>query len=394
MKKLILFKPAGATKRGNVLRHAAAAAAAACMLASLCLTASCSSSLEVSDESVGQTEIVVYNWGDYIAEDTIAAFEAAYPQYKVVYRTFETNETMYPNLTNSYDVIIPSDYMAIRLIRENKLQKLDMAQLPNVVKYMDPLFKNMTYDSDKALSASLLDYAAPYMYCTVGLIYDANQVKLDAAATDPQTIWGVLFDEQYKNRIGMYDSQRESIGVALNYFGWSLNTMDAAQLAEAQKLLLDQKKNIAPTYGVDNLKDKLASGELVAAEAWSGDYQVIQSRIEELGNADKIDLQYALPEGSNWSVDLMCIPSNAKNTAGANAFINYMYDPEVALANCEYVGYSTPNTAAKDKLPDDVKNNIAYYPDAETFKSLEVYFSSSEIEETYSELWSTVKASS
>lgn len=378
----------------RIVRSIVALSVSMAILGSVGLTAACSKSLEVSDESSGQTEIVLYNWGEYIAEDTIAKFEAAYPQYKVVSRYFETNETMYPNLSNSYDVIIPSDYMVCRLIRENKLQKLDMSLLPNVTKNMDPLFKTVTYDQDKTVSDSLLSYSVPYMYCTVGLVYDANKVALDPSSTDPKTIWGVLFDQKYKNQIGMYDSMRESVGVALNYYGSSLNTTDAAQLEQARQLLLDQKKNMAPTYGIDNLKDKLASGELAASEAWSGDHQVILSRIEELGNSDKIDLKYVLPKGSNWSVDLMCIPSNAKNVAGAHAFINFMYDSEIALANCEYVGYSTPNVEAKDMLPDEVKNNKSYYPDAETFKSLELFYSSASIEEAYTALWNTVKASS
>lgn len=380
--------------RTPVLRRITAICLTMTLFASIGLSAGCGKSLEVTDESAGQTEIVLYNWGEYIAEDTIANFEKAYPQYKVVSRYFETNEIMYPNLSNSYDVIIPSEYMVCRLIREEKLQKVDMSLLPNVTKNMDPLFSSVTYDEDKTLSDSVLSYAVPYMYCTVGLVYDANKVSLDPAVTDPKAVWGVLFDDQYKNKIGMYDSMRESIGVALNYLGYSLNTMDGAELAEAQQMLLDQKQNLAPTYGVDNLKDKLASGELVASAAWSGDHQVILSRIEELGNSDKIDLQYALPEGSNWSVDMMCIPSNAKNVEGAHAFINYMYDADIALANCEYVGYSTPNVEAKDMLADEVKNNKSYYPDADTFKTLEIFFSNSTIEEAYTELWNTVKASS
>lgn len=116
--------------------------------------------------------------------------------------------------------------------------------------------------------------------------------------------------------------------------------------------------------------------------------------LEELGNTDKIDLQYVLPEGSNWSVDLMCIPQNAKNVAGAHAFINYMYDEQIALSNCEYVGYSTPNVEAKALLADEVRNNKSYYPDAATFKTLEIFYSSSTIEEAYTALWNTVKASS
>ena len=226
-------------------------------------------------------ELVVYNWGEYIAEDTIAKFEKAYPQYKVVYRTFESNETMYPNLNNNYDVIIPSEYMVCRLIREEKIQKLDLSLLTNVTANMDPLFQNIQYDQDTATSELVLDYAVPYMYCTVGLVYDANKVSIPEDTSDPQVIWGVLFDAANQNKIGMYDLMRESMGVALNYYGSSLNTLDESKLTQAQQLLLDQKKIISPTYGVDNLKDKIAAGEPVAAASCPVDHVFTLERIEE-----------------------------------------------------------------------------------------------------------------
>ncbi|MBQ2156434.1 MAG: extracellular solute-binding protein, partial [Clostridiales bacterium] len=147
-----------------------------------------------------------------------------------------------------------------------------------------------------------------------------------------------------------------------------------------------------PAYGVDNLKDKMASGELAASIAWSGDHIVMLDRLEELGKTD-IDLQFVLPEGSNWSVDMMCVPTNCKNYDGAMDFINFMYDPEIALENCEFVGYSTPNTAAKAMLDPEVSGNIYYYPDEAVFSTLEVYFTSDALEEKYTEIWNTVKAS-
>ncbi|MBP5492405.1 MAG: ABC transporter substrate-binding protein [Clostridiales bacterium] len=339
-------------------------------------------------------ELVVYNWGEYIAEDTISKFEKAFPQYKLVYRTFENNESMYPNLSNSYDVIIPSEYMVARLLREDRIQELDWSKLPNVTQYMDPMFKTVTYSQDKEISDIMLNYAVPYLYCTVGLVYDANRVDIPEDTTDPKEVWGVLFDDQYRNQIGMYDSMRESIGVALNYCGYSINTLDAGELEEAKQLLLDQKSRISPSRGVDNLKDKMASGELAASVAWSGDHVVILDRIDELGKSDEIDMRYILPAGSNWSVDMMCVPTNAKNVDGAHDFINYMYDPDIALANCEFVGYSTPNTAARAMLDPEVANNLSYYPDEATFATLEVYFSSSEYEEKYTEIWNTIGASS
>ncbi len=338
-------------------------------------------------------ELIIYNWGEYIAEDTIAKFEAAYPQYKVIYRTFETNETMYPNLDNTYDVIVPSEYMVCRLINEQRIQPLDWSLLPNVTEHMDPMLRNLTYSQDPDLNNEIFDYGVPYMYCTVGLVYDANRVEIPEGTTDPEVIWGAVFDEANAGNIGMYDSMRESIGVALNYLGYSINTMDEDELNEAMQLLIDQKTNINPTYGIDNLKDKMVSGELAASVTWAGDHIVMLDRLEELGGSDDIDLRFVLPEGSNWSVDMMCVPANAANYEGAHDFINFMYEPEIALENCEYVGYSTPNLAARDMLDPEISGNIYYYPTEEVFATLEVYYSSSEIEERYTEIWNTVKAS-
>lgn len=337
-------------------------------------------------------ELIIYNWGEYIAEDTIAKFEAAYPQYKVIYRTFETNETMYPNLDNTYDVIIPSEYMVCRLINEERIQPLDWSLLPNVTSNMDPMFHDLQYAQDTNLSDKVLDYAIPYLYCTVGLVYDANKIDIPEGTTDPKVIWDVVFNSENAGNIGVYDSMRESIGVALNYLGYSINTMDESELQEALDLLVSQKIDLNPTYGVDNLKDKMASGELSASIAWSGDHIVMLDRIEDTGN-ENIDLQYILPEGSNYSVDMMCVPTNAQNYEGAHAFINFMYEPDIALENCEYVGYSTPNVEARAMLDPEVANNVYYYPTADIFATLEVYYTSSEIEARYTEIWNTVRAS-
>lgn len=364
------------------VRKAVASVTALVMAGAMILPCGCSK----------KQELVIYNWGEYIAEETIAKFEAKFPQYDVVYRTFETNETMYPNLANGYDVIIPSEYMVCRLIEEDWIQPIDWTKLPNVDQYMDPMFRSVTYTDNAEISSQVLDYAVPYLYCTVGLVYDANKVTLPENTTNPKEIWGALFDSNYDFSIGMYDSMRESIGAALNYCGYSINSMNNEELQQARDLLVAQKSSRQPALGVDNLKDKMAAGEIAASIAWSGDHIVMLDRVEELGKTD-IDLRFALPEGSNWSVDMMCVPTNCKNYDGAMDFINFMYDPQIALENCEYVGYSTPNTAAKDMLDPEVSGNIYYYPTAEVFATLEVYFTSDEIEEKYTEVWSTVKAS-
>lgn len=337
-------------------------------------------------------KIVVYNWGEYIAEDTIANFEAQYPEYKIVYRLFDDNEKMYSKIgKDSFDVIIPSDYMVVRLMTEGKLQKINTANIPNVAKYLDDRLKNISFDPDPSISEQVYDYAVPYLYCTVGLIYNTKEISMDPAETDPQKIWGVLFDNAYKNRIGMYDSMRESIGAALNFLGYSINSTNSAELDAAKALLIEQRKNVAPILGIDTLKDKYISGELVAGVAWSGDYLVCTAALEEAGEDPSV-LNYVVPEGSNYSIDMMCIPANAQNVEGAELFINYMYDPEIALANTTYVGYSSPNTAAIAQLPEEIRSNKNFYPDKATFDTLEIYYTSDSIDSTYDAIWQQILA--
>lgn len=337
-------------------------------------------------------KIVVYNWGEYIDENTIAKFEVAYPEYKVVYRLFDDNEKMYPKVgKDSFDVIVPSDYMVVRLMKEGKLQKPNMANMPNVEKYLDDSLKDISFDPDKTISDQVYDYAVPYLFCTVGLIYNTEVVSLPTTTTDPKEIWSVLFDAKYKDRIGMYDSMRESIGAALNYSGYSINSTDSKELDEAKALLINQRKNVSPIIGIDTLKDKYTSGELAAGVAWSGDYLVCTDALEEAGK-DPALLNFLLPEGSNFAVDMMCIPANAKNVEGAELFINFMYDPEIALANTEYVGYSSPNKEAIAKLPEKIRTNKSFYPDKETFATLELYYTSDSIDSTYDAIWQQIMA--
>ncbi len=336
--------------------------------------------------SDGRETVLLYTWGEYLDEATVKpAFEEAYPQYELKVKTFEDNEKMYPMLANNaYDVIVPSDYMVLRLIREDKLIPLDFTKIPNAANN-DPLLEEIVFDPDPAMDDKLFDYAVPYLYCTVGLMYNADEVPAPASDA-PADVWAPLFDTQYENQIGMYDSMRESIGAALNYLGYGLNTLDPAELKAAEDLLLMQRTQVRPLVGIDDLKDKFVQGELLAGIAWSGDHVVCQDRLEE-GGEDPEMLQYALPEGSNISIDMMCIPKNAKNVEGALALIDFLCTTDIALANTEYVGYSTPNLEAHAQLDPALRDNPAYYPDEELMKSLQPYYSSEEIDGTYNALW-------
>ena len=337
------------------------------------------------------TTIYFYNWGEYIADDTIAKFEAAHPEIKVSMKTFDSNEALYQTLdSSSFDVIVPSDYMVARLVKEGKLYKPDMSAIPNNAKYNDPRLANLVLDSDPAVASQVFQYAVPYLYGTVGLIY--NTADVPAPKSDsPADVWAPLFDAKYANRIGMYDSMRESVGVALNMLGYSLNSVDDAQLAAAKALLIQQKDTAKPIYGIDELKDKYVSDELAAGVAWSGDYVACLNRLTDAGK-DTNQIAFALSKGTNFFIDFLAIPKNAKHPKEAQTFIDFLCSPGIALADSNYAGYSTPNLEAQKSLPAVLRDNTALYPTDDMFKTFEVYFSSDAIDSKYSAIWESVMA--
>lgn len=354
---------------------------AALLVATVLTVASCSA----------KTTLYFYNWGEYIAEDTIQKFEAAHPGITVQMKTFDSNEALYQTLeTTRFDVIVPSDYMVARLIREDKLYKPDLSAIPNNAAYNDPRLAQLSFDQDPAVAAKVFQYAVPYLYGTVGLLYDPSAVPAPASDS-AAAVWAPLFDAKYANRIGMYDSQRESIGVALNLMGDSLNSTDDAQLAAAKAMLLKQKDEVRPIYGIDELKDKYVSGELVAGVAWSGDYVACMDKLEAAG-LDTGKLAFALPQGTNFFVDFLAIPKNARHPVEAQQFIDFLCQPDIAFADCDYAGYSTPNLEAQKLLDPSLRDNRALYPDDALFRTFEVYYSSDAIDAKFTTIWESVMA--
>ena len=273
----------------------------------------------------GET-ISVYNWGDYIDADVIDIFEAE-TGIKVIYETYETNEDMYAKIAmggSSYDVIVPSDYMIERMIREELLQPINWNNVPNV-KNIDPRFTHESYDPDFA-------YSVPYTWGTMGLLYNTETV-LEAPDS-----WDILLDEEYKMDMFMLNAPRDTTAIALVMAGHELNSTDPADLADAKKLLIDQKPLVL-AYVVDEVKDKMIAGEASVALVWSGDATYCMSESDELN--------YVVPkEGSNIFYDSLCIPRNARNVSGAEKFIDFMCRADIAAMNYDYVGYAIPNTAA------------------------------------------------
>ena len=303
----------------------------------------------------GENGVVnVYNWGEYIDEELLDQFEEE-TGIKVNYDTFASNESLYSILSSgsaNYDVIIPSDYMISRLISEDMLETLDFDNIPNF-SYIDDTYKNLDYDPENL-------YSVPYTWGTVGIIY--NTTMLDYVPDS----WSVLWDEDLKGQILMFNNSRDALGIALKYCGYSMNTTDPAQISEATDLLIAQKP-IVQAYVMDQIFDKLEGGEAIVGPYYAGDAVVMME--------ENPDLAFAFPkEGTNRFVDAMCVPKGAGNKTNAEIFINWMCDPVNMARNIEYIGYSSPSSAARELLPDEMKNDPICYPDESTLAKLETYY--------------------
>lgn len=325
-----------------------------------------------SSTSSNQKTLYVYNWGDYIDEAVIVEFENEY-DVKVVYETFATNEDMYVKIKQGgtkYDVAIPSDYMIEKMIKEEMLEPIDLTKITTFGDISDE-FKDLPFDKGN-------QYSIPYMWGTVGIIYNKTMV------TDTVDSWNLLWNEKYKGSIVMLDSQRDAIAVALKKLGYSLNSRDAAELEAAKQSLIEQKPYLL-AYAGDNLKDMMISGEAALAVCWSGDAMYMMS--------ENPDLAYSLPkEGSNLWFDNMVIPKGAKNVEEAHLFIDFMNRAEIAKKNVDYIGYSTPNTKAKEMLDPEVSGDPTAYPDMAKLTNFEVFLDPGEFLEEYNRIWTEVKS--
>lgn len=324
-------------------------------------------------ESSDQVTINVYNWGDYIAEDTIAKFTEE-TGIKVNYDVFDSNEAMYTKLKSGaldYDVIVPSDYMIEKLIVEEMLVPLNYDNIPNM-QHVDAEFKDQAYDPGDT-------YSVPYMWGTLGIVYNTEMVDEEINS------WSVLFDPKYANQIVMKDSVRDSFVPALKMFGYSINSTNPEEWETALKMLKNQKE-IVQAYAADEVRDKLIGEESAMAIMYSGEAILTMEENENLA--------YVVPkEGSNIWFDAMCIPTTTKHQEAAEAFINFMCDPTIAYENADYIGYSTPISAAKEMLDPEIQNDPAAYPDKSVLDMCEVFVDlGKEMTNFANEKWNELKA--
>ena len=342
------------------------------------------SDLEYYQRFQGQNiSINIYNWGEYISTgaeegtlDVNTEFEKL-TGIKVNYTNYATNEELYAKLKGggaSYDVIIPSDYMISKMIKEGLIQKLDFDNIPNFNYIMDN-FRNQAYDPEN-------EYSVPYTWGTVGIIYDESVIDIAEEDID----WDLLWNEDYADQILMFDNPRDSFAIAELLLGYSINTEDAEELRNAADALTRQK-SIVQGYVMDEIFDKMGAGEALIAPYYAGDALTIMEENDSLN--------FVVPKsGTNLFIDAMCIPTCAKQKEAAEMYINFMCEPDIAFANIDYICYSTPHQAAYDMLDEETQQSSVSYPDSDFIAEKTTVFInlSDEANKEIQDLWTEMKS--
>lgn len=311
----------------------------------------------------------VYNWSDYIAEDTLENFTKE-TGIKVVYDVFDSNEVLEAKLlagNTGYDVVVPSASFLGRQIKAGVFQPLDRAKLPN--------YKNL----DKALMERLeiVDpgnkYAVPYLWGTTGIGYNVGKVKAALGDDAPVDSWDLVFKPENMAKlkgcgVAMLDAPTEIMAAALKYLGLDPNSTEKKDYDKATELLLSVRPYITYFHSSQYIND-LANGDICVAVGWSGDILQARDRADEAGNG--VEVAYSIPkEGAAMWFDMMAIPADAKRPDNAHKFINFILRPDVIAGISNYVAYANGNEASLPMVDDEVKNDESIYPSAEAKKNL------------------------
>jgi spermidine/putrescine transport system substrate-binding protein len=318
----------------------------------------------------------VFNWGEYMDETLIDEFEKQ-TGIKVNYKNYATNEELLAKMEaggSSYDVVFPSDYAISEMIKKDMLLPINFDNIPNY-KYIDERFKGQDYDPENK-------YSVPYFWGTIGILYNKDMVD------DPVDSWDILWNEKYKGQILMKKDVRDTIGAALKKLGYSMNSTNDNELAEAKELLFAQVPLVNGYYG-DEIRDLIANGDAAMGLTYSGDaMDLYWEGFENIG--------YGVPkEGTNVWYDCMVIPKTSKHKEEAEKFINFMLDPDVAFRNSEAMGYSSPNSKVIERMRQEYPEVFelpAYWPDEEILEKSEVYLDLGDYKSKYNDILTEILA--
>jgi spermidine/putrescine transport system substrate-binding protein len=318
-----------------------------------------------------EAELFVYNYTDYIAEETIPSFEEKYG-VKVTYDFFDTYETMTAKIStgnSGYDITFATGVDVPGFLARNLVQPLDHSLIPNLVN-LGQEWRDPAYDPGNA-------HSVPYMWWTTGFGYDTERIP------DDLTSWAALWDERWKGKMAMLDDYRETFAVALIRLGYSVNTTSDAELDEALTLLQEQQP-LLRKYTADDIGD-LSSGDVWLCHAWGADVSQVATELPSV--------KYVVPaEGGIRGSDAMVLLANAPHPIAANLFINHMLDAQVSADNTNYIYYMGPNEAAKEFIDPAILEDPTLNPDAAAIEKLEELLDLGPDLQKYQERWTTLRS--
>lgn len=329
--------------------------------------------LLTSCQSSNEPELHIFIWSDYIKPELIERFKQEC-NCQVIIDTYDSNESMYAKLnlgSGGYDLIVPSSYFMDLMIRQQMLQPIDRAKIPNL-KNLDPKYLEFA-------DVETLNYGVPYMVSIGGVAFRKDKVK------DFEPTWGIFGRSEYKGRMTMMNDLREALGVSLRYLGYNSNTTHPEEIDKAADQLIKWKKNLAK-FDAEQYKAGIASAEYVIVQGYNGD---IMQVIQENPNVD-----FVYPkEGVLISMDLMAIPANASNQELAHKFINFLLQADVAAENIENTFFLSPNQEAYKLLPKELRESPILFPPQEVLDKMELTRDVGDARVLYNQAWEKVKRS-
>jgi putrescine transport system substrate-binding protein len=351
-----------------------------------------SAALILTSTAQAETTVHIYNWSDYIGEDTLAEFRKA-TGIKPVYDVFDSNETLEGKLLagrSGYDVVVPSNHFLGKQIKAGAFQKLDKSKLPNWSNLDPALLKQLNVNDPGN------QYAVPYLWGTNGLGYNVDKVK--AALGDDVEIdsWAIVFEPENIKKlsscgVAFLDSGDEMLPAMLNYLGLDPNSQDPEDYAKAEAKLAAVRPYVTYFHSSKYVSD-LANGNICMAVGYSGDVFQAAERADEAGKG--VEIAYVIPEeGANLWFDMLAIPADSGNVEAAHRFINYLLEPEVIAQVSDYVGYANPNLKAREFMDPDVLADEAVYPPQEVLDKL--YISAelpTKVQRLMTRSWTKVKS--
>ncbi|RRV17230.1 polyamine ABC transporter substrate-binding protein [Pseudomonas saudiphocaensis] len=334
----------------------------------------------------------VFNWSDYIAEDTLSNFTKE-TGIKVVYDVFDSNEVLEAKLlagSSGYDIVVPSNPFLAKQIKAGVFQKLDKSKLSN--------WDNLDKDLLKALEPSDPgnEYSVPYMWGTIGIGYNPEKVKAALGEDAPVDSWDLVFKPENIEKlkscgVAFLDSPTEMLPAALHYLGHASDSGKADQLKQAEELFMQIRPHVAYFHSSKYISD-LANGNICVAIGYSGDIYQAKSRAEDAQNG--VNVSYNIPkEGAGSFFDMLAIPADAKNVENAHVFLNYLMKPEVMAPIVDYVQFPSANAASTPLVAEEIRTDPGIYPSQEVLQKLYTFTDlDPKTQRTMTRSWTRIKS--